>query len=103
MLLERFWELLGSSYGSFWVLLGTFVCFWELQVAHGQLLWELMSASGRFCVLLGSVVASVGASGSFWELLGAFMYASMYHIYVSHLCLLCMHSINVSRQCFTSM
>ena len=86
MLLERFWELLGSSYGSFWVLLGTFVCFWELQVAHGQLLWELMSASGRFCVLLGSVVASVGASGSYWELLGAS--GSIYvYIYVSYLCI----------------
>ena len=83
MLLERFWELLGSSYGSFRVLLGTFVCFWELQVAHGQLLWELMSASGSFCVLLGSVRASVGASGSFWELLG------VPGSFWEHLCITC--------------
>ena len=64
------------------MLLGTFVCFWELQVAPGQLLWELLSASGSFCVLLGSVRASVGASGasgSSCELLG-----SIYVSLVSH-------------------
>ena len=72
---------MGAS-GCFWVLLGTFVCFWELQVAPGQLLWELLSASGSFCVLLGSVRASVGASGSIWELLGAS--GSIYVSLVSH-------------------
>ena len=114
MLLERFRELLGSSCGSFWALLGASGNFcvllgasgrsWTASLGAYECLWALLCTAGErrgFCWCFWELL---GASGSFWEQLCMHLcIISMYRIYVYYVCIASMYHVNVSHLCNTSM